>query len=329
MTYDEFRTAVKQKEFQPLYFFTGEEDFLQSFTIADVKKALIDPSFEDFNYKCYIEPPTFEDASSFITALPLMSERKLVVFNSCNMFSASLSEKNKWEQLFSSLPPYVVCIVREKGADKGKKGSVVEQAVKKCGITVDFEYLPEPRLRQWLMKAAVSKGKSLDEREATYIIKNLGRGMTLLKTEIEKICAKAEQAVITRSDIDSVIRNVLEESIFTLIDAIFASRRDIAFSTLENLRLTGNEPVPILELFASQTIDIYRAKLMLTQKTSITDVKKSISRNPYAAEKLVSKATRTSLERIESLIAMQTAADKAIKTGTMDPWCSLEMIIAN
>lgn len=326
MTYDEYRSLLKSKEFNSLYFFTGEEDFLQSFCLTETKKALIDPSFEDFNYKCYIEAPTLEDAESFIQALPLMSEKKLVVFNNCNLFSNSLSEKSKWEKLFSALPSFVVCIVREKPSDK--KGSVVEQAVKKYAETVEFKFLDQARLKPWLMKAAASKGKSLTDRDAVYIIQNLGQSMTLLKTEMEKICAKAEDTVITRNDIDAVLSNQLEEGVFKLIDAVFSSRRDIAYSTLSNLEKSDAEPVAILGLLSSQALNIYKAKLMMTQRISINEVKKAISRNPYAAEKMVNKASKISLNELEKLIALLTMADKNIKTGTMDAHTALDLIIA-
>ncbi len=326
MTYDEFRTQLKSKDLSSLYYFTGEEDFLKSFCLSETKKALIDPSFEDFNAVTYIEAPSFEDADSFINALPLMSERKLVIFNNANIFSASLSEKAKWENLFSTLPSYVVCIVREEGS--GKKGSVVEQAVKKYAVTVNFEPLPEARLKVWLIKAAASKGRSLSDKDSLYIIKNLGRSMTLLKSEIEKICAKAEEFVITRQDIDSVIRNVIDESVFALIDAVFAKRRDIAYNVLANLEQAKVEPSYIISLLASQTLNIYKAKLMMAQKISITEVKKAISKNPYAAEKMVSHASKISLSDIESLINILTQADKSIKMGTMEPHCALDLVIA-
>lgn len=329
MTYDEFRSLLKSKDLNTLYFFTGEEDFLKSFCLTEAKKALIDSSFEDFNYRSYIEAPTFEDAESFIRALPLMSEKKLVIFNNSGIFSRSLAEKNKWETLFASLPPYCVCIVREQESEKGQKGSVVEQAVKSCGVTVNFEYLPEARLKTWLIKAAASKGKSLSEKDSLYIIKNLDRSMTLLKSEIEKICAKAEDFVITRQDIDSVIRNIIDESVFALIDAVFSGRRLIAYNVLSNLEQAKVEPASIVSLLASQTLNIYKAKLMMTQKISITEVKKAISRNPYAAEKMVANASKISLKDIEQLIEMLTFADKAIKTGSMEPHCALDLIIAN
>lgn len=329
LTYDDFRTALKTKDLTPLYLFSGEEDFLSAFCLTEAKKALIDPSFEDFNYKCYIEAPVFEDADTFINALPLMSEKKLVIFNNCGIFSNGLTQKNKWEKLFTSLPSYVVCIIREEISEKGKKGSVVEQAVKGMGSLVTFDYLPEARLRPWLVKAAASRGKSLSDRDALYIIQNLGRSMTLLRSEIEKIAAKAEDFVISRSDIDAVIRNVLDESVFTLTDSIIYKRRDLAFNTLSNLELSGTEPVSVISVFATQILGIYKAKLMMTQKMSLAEVKKAISYNPYVADKMVQKASKTTLSDLEQLISMITDAEYKIKTGLIDARSALDLIIAN
>lgn len=329
MTYDEFRTILKTKDTTPLYIFTGEEDFLSSFCLNEAKKAFIDPSFEDFNYKCYLEAPTYEDADSFINALPLMSEKKLVIFNNCKLFSNGLPQKAKWENLLSTLPSYVVCIIREDVSEKGKKGSVVEQAALRMGVRVNFDYLPEARLRPWLIKVAASKGKSLSDKDCLYIIKNLGQSMTLLKSEIEKISAKAEDFVITRGDIDSVISSVIDESVFNLIDAVIYKRRDIAFDSLALLEQSGTESVSVISLFASQILGIYKAKLMMTQKMSIAEVKKAISHNPYVADKMVQKASKTTLNDLESIISMLTDAEYKIKNGLIGARCAFDLIIAN
>ncbi|MBQ8539922.1 MAG: DNA polymerase III subunit delta [Clostridia bacterium] len=329
MTYDEFRTLLKKQELTGLYYFTGKEDFLQVFSLSSAKDVLIDPSFEDFNYKCYIEQPTFEEADTFINAFPLMSDVKLVVFNNCKLFHTSLAEKNKWEELFSNLPDYAVVLIRDMMAEKGKKGTTVEQTVRKEGIEVVCDYLPEARLRPWLMKIASAQGKSLSDRDATYIIKNLGQSMTLLKSEMDKICARAEDFVITRADIDSVIRNVLVESVFTLIDSVIYKRRDIAFDTLANLEALKLEPVSIIPTFADQVLGVYKAKLMMTQKMSLTEIKKAISRNPYVADKMVQKASKITIEDLETLIKMLTDAEYKSKNGLGDTWNELYMIVAN
>lgn len=329
MTYDEFRSLLKKKDLTPLYYFTGKEDFLQVFSLSSAKDVLIDSAFEDFNYKCYIEQPSFEEVDTFINAFPLMSEKKLVVFNNCKIFHTSLAEKNKWEDMFSHLPDYVVVLIRDAVAEKGKKGTVVEQMVKKMGVEVECDYLPEARLRPWLMKAAASLGKSLSDKDSGYIIKNLGQSMTLLKSEMEKICAKAEEFVITREDIDSVIRNVLVENIFTLIDSVIYKRRDIAFDTLSNMEKMKIEPVSVIPTFADQVLGIYKAKLMMTQKMSLTEIKKAISRNPFVADKMVQKASKITLGDLETLIKLLTQAEYKSKNGIADAWNELYMIVAN
>lgn len=328
MTYDEFREVLKTKETSSLYIFSGDEDFLSSFCLTEAKKALVDPSFEDFNCKCYIEAPSFEDVDSFINALPLMSNKKLVIFNNCKFFSNSLAQKNKWEELFSSLPDYVVCIVRENISEKGKKGTSVEQAVRKAGTVVNFDFLPEARLRPWLIKIARSKGKLLSDANSLYIIKNLGQSMTLLKSEIEKISAKSQAEEITRSDIDSVIRSVIDESVFNLIDAVIYKRRDIAYTTLSLLEETGTSCVSVISLFASQILSVYKAKLMMTQKISIAEVKKAVSFNPYAAEKIVQKASKTTLSELEGIISRLTEAEYKIKNGLTDDRTAFDLLIA-
>ncbi len=326
MTYDEFRVQLKKKDLTQLYYFTGKEDFLQLFTLLDTKNVLIDPSFEDFNYKSYIEQPTFEEADTFMNSPPLMSEKKLLVFNNCKLFHTSLSDKSKWEEMFTRIPPYVVVLIRDTVSEKG---TVVEQIVRKLGTEVVCDYLPEARLRPWLIKAAASMGKSLNDRDAGYIIKNLGQSMTLLKTETEKICARAEQFEITRFDIDSVIRNIIVENVFTLIDSVIYKRRDIAFDTLANMEKAKVEPVSVIPVFADQVLGIYKAKLMMTKKLSLPEIKKAISYNPYVADKMVQKASKITLDDAETLIRLLTEAEFKSKNGISDAWTELYMIVAN
>ncbi len=325
-TYDDFRSQIKSGDLSQLYLFTGEEDFLLEFCVAETKKALINPSFEDFNYKCYTEAPSFEDASSFISALPLMSERKLVVFNECALFGKMLPEKSRWAELFLSLPKYAVVIVRESRETKGA-ATEVKKAVTDAAQTVTFGFMPDQRLRPWLVKLAARKGKSLSPQNAAYIISSVGRSMTLLRAETEKIAAKAEEFEITKRDIDSVIIKPLTASVFRLTDAIFSSRRDLAYASAASLRASKQEPAAIVSIIASQTLMVYKAKLLMTGRRSIGEVKKALG-GGFKADKAVSNASKVTLLQLENLIHFLTRADMNIKTGAMDAWCAVDLVIA-
>lgn len=326
MTYDEFRPLIKSGGLSQLYLFTGEEDFLLEFCIDETKKALINPSFEDFNCKFYIEAPSFEDASSFIGALPLMSEKKLVVFNNCSLFDRRLSEKNRWAELFLSLPPYVVVIIRERGEGKGA-ATDVKKAVTKAAQTVTFDFMPEARLKPWLIRFAASRGKSLSAQNASYIISSVGRSMTLLRAETEKIAAKAEEFEITKKDIDSVIIKPLTENVFRMTDAIFAARRDLAYASAASLQAAKQEGAAVISLIASQVLNVYKAKLLMSQGKSISEVKRELG-GGFKADKAVSNASKVTLVQLENLIHFLAEADMSVKTGAMDAWCAVDLAIA-
>ncbi|MCD8048124.1 MAG: DNA polymerase III subunit delta [Clostridia bacterium] len=326
ITYDDFRALLKSGDLTNLYLFIGEEVFLQEFCVTGAKKALIDPAFADFNCKEYIELPSFDDASSFISALPLMSAKKLVVFNNCALFERKISEKSRWAELFSNLPSYVTVIIRENGESKGA-ATEIKKAVTKMAVTVDFKLLTAERLRPWLVKLFASKGKSISSQNASYIVSSVGRSMTTLRTEAEKIVAKSENFEISRRDIDSVIIKPLTETVFKLIDALFSSRPDLCYKILSTLRQTNQEPVAVISVIASQTLVIYKAKLMLTGHKSISEVKKALG-GGFSTDKAVDNASKVPLTQIEALICALRKADFDTKNGIMDPWCALDLIIA-
>lgn len=336
LSYDDFRSKMKSGDLSQLYLFTGEESFLLEFCMAEVKKTIIDPSFEDFNYKCFIETPSLDDASSFITALPLMSQKKLIIFNSCSLFDKMLAEKSRWAELFLSLPDYVVVIVREnskpdeekkKKNNKEEKLSEVQTAITKAAQTVKFDYMPEARLKPWLVKFASSKGKRLSTSNASYMISSLGRSMTLLRSETEKIAAKAEEFEITKQDIDSVIIKPLTNDVFKLIDFVFSGRRDLSYDWLSSLKMSKQEPISILSLVASQVMTVYKAKLFLAQHRSTNDVKHALG-GGYKADVAVSRASKVTVNKLEKMIHFLTNAEMEIKNGDLDPWCALELFIA-
>ena len=45
MTYEEFRSSIKDGKISPLYIFEGQEDFLIEFCLGELKKALVKVPF--------------------------------------------------------------------------------------------------------------------------------------------------------------------------------------------------------------------------------------------------------------------------------------------
>lgn len=327
MFYEELVGSIKSGNIAPLYVFEGPEDYLIEFCIAELKKKLIDPATEMMNYKSYEFIPPVGDAGDFLETLPMMSERKLVVFRKCGLFNGNIKNKAQWEKVISSVAEYNCVVVWEEQAERGKKPSGVRKAAETNGIVVQFPLRTEPKLRTWVTKIAASGGKTIDPEDASYMIATLERKMRVIRTELDKVIAFAADTKITRADIDAVIVKPSEQSVFDLIDAIFNGRREQCYSLLYDLRQNRQEPVSILSLLSGQIINIYRARLYIADGFTSTQAAQKLG-GGYANEKCARRAEKVRAENLELLINLCFECDKRVKQGLIEPWAALETIIA-
>lgn len=327
MFYEELRTSIKDGKIAPLYIFQGPEEFLIEFMIGEIKKALIEEWSEMMNFKSFAELPPVNEAGDFLETLPVMAERKLAVFRKCGLFSGNIKNKAQWESLMANVAPFNCVIIWEDAPEKGKKPSSVRKAAEASGIVVDFPLRTEANLKAWLIKFAASKGKTIDQKNALYLINSLERRMRVIKTEFEKIVSFSKGNQITREDIDAVIIKPAVENVFGVIDAIFDGRREICYNLLYTLRSLKQEPVNILSLLSGQLLTIYRAKLYLLQGKSHSETS-AILGGGFLNEKCTRKAEKIKLENIQTLINLCYEADKNVKQGKIAGWPALETIIA-
>lgn len=328
MYYEELRSAIKERKIAPLYIFQGAEEFLIEFSIGELKKALVEDWSEMMNYQIYTQIPPVNEAGDFMETLPVMSERKLVVFRKCGLFEGNIKNKAAWESLFSSVAPYNCVVIWEPLPEKGKKANTVRKAAEKGGaVVVDFPLRTEATLRNWVAKIASASGKSIDQKNANYLINSLERNMRTIKTELEKIIAFSKETQITRDDIDKVIIKPASENVYALIDAIFDGRREICYNLLYTLRSLKQEPISILTLLSNQLITIYKAKLYLLSGEPHSQTVSRLG-GGYPAEKCTQKAEKIKLENIQTLISLCQECDMKTKSGLLGGWAALETIVA-
>ena len=71
---------IQTKTVGTLYFFYGEEQFLMENKIRAIKKALLEPDFEDLNFVCLDDKKLSVSAlRDELMAVPVMADRRIVV----------------------------------------------------------------------------------------------------------------------------------------------------------------------------------------------------------------------------------------------------------
>ncbi len=332
MSYEEFKSEIRAGLPRSLYVLEGPEDYLKERCAADAKKRLVDPALESFNFQSFSEAPEVSAVKDFVASVPMMSERKLLILRRCGLFAQGLRQKAEWAKLFASLPEHVCVLLWEDGTEKKKKSaSPVQRAAEKAGTVVDFPLQTQAKLAPWLAKAAAKGGKLIDADCAGYIIAGVGRSMSALRSEMEKIAAYAPGRQITRADVDAVLVRPSEDRLFKLIDAIMEGRRDLCYGYICEMRQNRAKPAAVLWTFSDQLVGIYRARLLLSEELRQQAAARELMKGgivPFVAEKSVRIASRSSEERLERLISLAREAERSIKQGKSEPWTAFEMLVA-
>ena len=327
MYYEELRNSIKEGNIAPFYIFEGPEDFLIEFCIDELKKKLVEPWSEMMNFKSYTTIPPVKDAEDFLETLPVMSERKLVIFRKCGFFSGNIKNKKQWESVFSNIAPFNCVVIWEEPCEKGKKPTETQKLCEEKATVVNFPLRPEATLKSWIAKIAAASKKTIDAKNASYLALSLERKMRVIKTELEKIIAYAKTEEITREDIEAVIIKPVDENVFALIDAVFDGRRELCYKYLYNLRRLEKEPVSLLSLLSGQLLTIYKAKLFLISGLTHSQTVSKLG-GGFSAEKCARKAEKLKAENIEKLIKLCCEADCNVKQGKIGGWPALETLVA-
>ena len=326
MLYEELKASIKDGKIAPLYIFQGQEEHLIEHMIGEIKKLLIEEWSEMMNFKSYAELPPVNEAEDFLETLPVMAERKLAVFRKCGLFG-NIKNKAQWEKILKDVAPFNCVIIWEDALEKGEKPTAMRKAAESAAVVVDFPLRTEAQLKTWVIKFAASKRKTIDQKNALYLINSLERKMRVIKTEFEKIISFSKGEQITREDIDAVIVKPAVENVFGVIDAIFDGRREVCYNLLYTLRSLKQEPVNILSMLSGQLLSIYNAKLLLLDGKSHRETAAMLG-GGFKNEMCTRKAEKTKLENIQMLIELCYEADKNIKQGKIAGWTALETIIA-
>lgn len=93
------------------YIFYGEESYLREYYLGELRKKLVPPGFETFNYHALEgKDLTAQALAETAEAMPMMAERTLVAVTDWDLFKLGEDQREKLTALLEDLPPYA-CVV--------------------------------------------------------------------------------------------------------------------------------------------------------------------------------------------------------------------------
>ena len=326
----ELKAHLKNKDIGRLYFFHGEETFLLNHYLTQLKKQLLDPLTESFNYHRFTSE-TF-DILSFADAvenLPMMAEHTFVQVDDIDLFKLSEGDRTKMTEILSDIPDYCTVVFTYLTAawKPDKRLKKLWDAVDSNGFPVEFAKQDQRDLVAWVQRHFSAHQKRIDANLCVYLIEITGGTMTALSGEIDKICAYSGADEIKKSDIDAVTEPVLDAVVFQMTDALSAGQYAEALLKLQQLLKMQQEPLAILGAVGGHFRRIASARILMDNGRSSAQLQKLYGIPDYPARKTMEAARRFKPEFCRKAAELVLETDHRMKTSFDDNERLLELLI--
>ena len=326
----ELKRDLKAKELGRLYFFYGEETFLLNHYLGQVKKLLLDPLTESFNFH-RMNNETF-DIRSFADAvenMPMMAESTLVQVDEVDPFKMNEAERNQMTEILSDIPDYCTVIFTFTAASwkPDKRLKKLWEAVSANGALVEFVKQDQRDLVAWITRHFAAHKKQIPAELCVYLIDITGGTMTAINGEIEKICSYSGADQIRKSDIDAVVEPVLDAVVFQMTDLLSEGKYDQALVKLQQLLKMQQDPLAILGAVGGHFRRIATARILLDHGKNSYELQKLHGLPDYPARKTMEAARRFKPEFCRKASVLIVEADRNMKTSFDDKERLLELLI--
>lgn len=329
----ELKKQISAMNFSHLYFLYGEEKYLIRHYTSLITKKAIDPSFADFNLHVYDgKNIDFDVVSQAAEALPMMSERTLIVIKDIALDNLNAESSNKFLKLIEDIPDTTVILTSNPTLDvnmKSAKGKKILTEINKYGCSVAFEHAGMNQLIKLMEKGARSRGCALSTDSARYVISLVGDDMTVIINELDKICAYAKQGEITKQYIDAVVVKNVQARVFDLTKALTSGNCDLAMEILDTLISMKEEPINILSALITPYVDMYRAKVYVSGGMRAEDAAKDFNykNKEFRLTNGARSASKYSVGQLRTFLNILDEADTLLKSTSISGRLVLEQTI--
>ena len=325
----ELKADLKNKSLQRLYFFHGEETFLLNHYLGQMRKQVLDPLTESFNYH-RLTSETFDirDFADAVENLPMMAESTFVQVDDIDPFKMNEGDRIKMAEILSDIPEYCTVVftyitVPWKPDKRLKK---LWEAVD-AGSIVEFARQDQRDLVAWVQRHFAAHKKRIDANLCVYLIDITDGTMTSLSGEIDKICSYSGSDEIRKSDIDAVTEPVLDAVVFQMTDLLSSGQYGQALLKLQQLLKMQEEPIKILGAVGGQFRRLAAARILMDHGKNASHLQCLCGIPDYPARKTMDAARRFSPEFCCRASELILETDYRMKTSFDDNQRLLELLI--
>lgn len=252
----------------PVVILAGDEDFLLSRRVSELKAELVDPAWVSFNFQ-RIESPSLPDVIDAAATLPFGPGRRLVLLDRCELFTKKkgkggsdaekVSDKTMkllledFDRALAAVAPdtYLIFSCPHNFDSTLKTSKVAEKHAKIEPFSKERFWVGSnnPKLENWCRKEAHNFDATIDDDAVSYLLDSTEADLRQISKELEKAAVFLLPAKhITLETIAKLSPH--HSHVFTLLDHWAFGRRKEALESLSEL-LSRGSGIPIMAMLGT------------------------------------------------------------------------------
>ncbi|MFN0118671.1 MAG: DNA polymerase III subunit delta [Elusimicrobiota bacterium] len=325
---EEFESQLKSGKLAPVYLFDGPEAWLKNRAIDRLIDKLVPAESRDFNLERF--DGTQNEAGQVISSaqsLPWMGEKRLIIVQSVNEFSAG--DRRLLAENFEGLPASTCLILVYSGKANLREEIVAESL--SHGHLVTFWTPFANQLPFWVTSEVKAKGKTIAS-QAAYRLAEACEDLQQISDEIEKLCLfVGKKNLIDLTDIEAFGLPNEAGDYKTLEVALWERNWVEALNQSKLMAEGGTRPEMIFPLFERVFKTLILASIYMNEKKmGLMEVLPILGIRGKIQEALFIKGVKQySSDELYQSLEKITQADHDLKTGTIPSSVVVSLLILN
>ncbi|MCH8741323.1 DNA polymerase III subunit delta [Patescibacteria group bacterium] len=208
--------------------------------------------------------------------------------------------------------------------------------LKKSGKFQEFQPLKREKLKHWTKQKFGKTKIKIGHQALTHLIDYTGNDLWRLSGEIKKLISykiKEKTPLVTREDIDLLVKPKIELDIFKTVDALALKNKKRALFLIHQHLENGDSPLYLLSMinFQFRNLLLIKTRYQSTddiRMSRIGDLSRELGMHPYVVKKTLELSRIFSLEELKRIYQKFFQIDLAIKTGKTNPVMALDILVA-
>jgi DNA polymerase III subunit delta len=290
----------------PVYIVSSDHPVLIDRMLATVRETAVPPSMRAWNYDVIEGKTTATRVITTCQTLPMMGALRMVLIR--DLASTPAEELTALATYFDAPSPSTVLFAITSKLDKRMK--IYAAASKKGWLHVlEAPRNPEP----WIRAEAQARGVKLAPQAVSRLSEAVGADLSRLALCIDQLALYAGDKPVTADDVDDLVADTRERTVFELTDAIGAGDLPRALAAVASLADQRQSAIGVLALLARHVRQLALVHVAKAEGLGRGELPSRIGVPPFVVDKLIPQARRYSPAALARATEMIATADWALK----------------